>query len=79
MITLAPREVALVLTLDVPADLRDRLVEGLPLGEDDRELLVELASDRLLVAGFDAEYRPTAEGTALEDIITRLTAGDRDE
>jgi hypothetical protein len=82
MIALTPTETELVLaTLDVPADLRNRLAhEGRArvLSGDDVDLLVDLATDRLMVGGFDASYRPTVEGAALERLIDRLVAEDAD-
>lgn len=80
MITLSAQEAQLVLaTLDVPNDLRDRLTaggNGLRLTGNELDLVVELATDRLMVGGFDVAYRPTVEGAALERLIDRLVAED---
>lgn len=80
MITLNRKEADLVVaTLDVPADLRERLTagdEGLGLEGDEIDLLVELATDRLMRGGFDRAYRPTVEGAALEALIDRLVDED---
>jgi hypothetical protein len=82
MIALTPAETELVLaTLDVPADLRDRLAAAgaeRVLDGEEVDLLVELATDRLMIGGFDASYRPTVEGAALERLIDRLVAEDAD-
>ena len=46
------------------------------LDGDEVDLLVGLATDRLMIGGFDASYRPTVEGVALERLIDRLVAED---
>ncbi len=83
MITLTRQETELVLaTLDIPRELRDRLAaepERVGLNGNEIELLVELATDRLMTRGFDADYRPTVEGAALERLIDRLFAEDVEE
>ncbi len=80
MIALTAKETELVLaTLAVPADLRDRLAAedaDRVLDGDEVDLLVGLATDRLMIGGFDASYRPTVEGVALERLIDRLVAED---
>ena len=80
MITLTPAEAELVLaTLDVPADLRGRLAGESAervLDGDEVDLLVDLATDRLIIGGFDVSYRATVEGAALERLIDRLVAED---
>lgn len=83
MITLSGADVALVYTtLALPDEVRDRFAragpEGIVLNDDDVDLLVELATDRLMAHGFDAAYRPTEAGVALERLIDRLTAEDED-
>lgn len=80
MITLSRQEVELVLaTLALPSELRRRLEVGTKAREldgDELDLLVELATDRLMTGGFDAAYRPTVEGAALERLIDRLVTAD---
>jgi len=83
MVALNSAEAQLVLgTLEVPKDLRDRLAaggEGLALDGDEIDLLVELATDRLMTRGFDASYRPTVEGAALERLVDRLLSTEEEE
>jgi hypothetical protein len=80
MMVLTPTETELVLaTLNIPVELRDRLApEGAErvLDGDEVDLLVDLATDRMMIGGFDASYRPTVEGAALERLIDRLVAED---
>ena len=83
MIALSGEEARLVLgTLEVPEGLRDRLIaggEGLVLDGDECDLLVDLATDRLMVHGFDASYNPTHEGAALERLIDHLVSRDAED
>lgn len=78
MIELTVAESELVSTLELPRELRERLEApgGATLDGDDVDVLVDLATDRLMERGFDAEYRPTSEGTALERLVDRLVAVD---
>jgi hypothetical protein len=83
VISLNADETALVLsTLELPESLRNRLAmggRGRAITGDETDLLVELATDRLMTHGFAAAYRPTPEGTALERLIDRLVAEDRED
>jgi hypothetical protein len=63
--------------LEFPADLKE-LVRGthpgdLVLSPEQAKELMGAVSNRLQVAGFNAEYDPTLEGKMLESIIDRLT------
>ena len=84
MITISADEAALaVKVLGLPDELRTRLAsvgpEGLDLSGEEIDQLVDLATDRLMTHGFDANYRPTDEGEALEHLVDRLTAEDADQ
>lgn len=81
MTGLNAEEVRLVLeAVGLPPALRPRFSAatetGLELGGDEADLVLELVSDRLMTHGFDAAYRPTDEGRALERLIDRLSAED---
>jgi hypothetical protein len=63
----------------LPSVLRAKLssadtIAGVLIDEDDRDQIVEAAADELLQSGFDADYKPTTRGSALEDLITQLTS-----
>jgi len=78
MITLSPHEVTLLRTLDLPDQLHARLAnvgpQGAVLDVAEADLLLELVTNRLMTHGFDAEYKPTQEGEALEKLVDRLGA-----
>lgn len=81
MTRLNASEAKLVLrVIDLPAELCPRFEAGaeagLALADDEADLVLDLVSDRLMTHGFDAAYRPTEEGRALERLIDRLSADD---
>lgn len=82
MIGLDAAEVKLLLkAVELPVRLRPRFwagaEAGLELEDEEADLVLDLVSDRLMTHGFDAAYRPTDEGRALERLIDRLSADDK--
>ena len=48
------------------------------LSDEEREVLLQTVAEHLTTHGFDAAYRPTALGAALERLIDRLTGSVQD-
>ena len=78
--TLRPADADYLLrVLPLDPELRGRLevfrAGRASLSSADRDSLRELVGKRLVEVGFDAGYRPTPEGTRLEELIDLLFTG----
>lgn len=67
-------------SLPLPLTHRLETAQGHPvsLSDEEREVLLTAVADHLTTHGFDASYRPTALGAALERLIDRITRSVQD-
>ena len=79
VIQLTPDDIELLRPIrSLPAQLLHKLEaaqgRSVALEDAEYEVLLDAVAERLATEGFDAAYRPTALGTALERLIDRITA-----